>query len=336
MTTPKNYITTWFYKESDNDNSYYPQIGERGNSALSQSIYMQIQVPFFVTFKHYNPSAEFIFFTNLQKDELPDFLLDMFSRLEIRIVTLPYTCRPPKGWYSSWQNQFYLYDIFKWAETELDEDDTLFICDADCICHSSLDKLFNMARKDGAALYEIITDRKYNINGITLPEMNILYKECYKEEPQREITYYGGELMVFRHDVIKMINREFPKLWQFNMEFAKRSKFRLNEEAHVMSILAEALKIRNDHANKFIKRMWTTPQFNNIEPCDVEYPIWHLPYEKKRGLYRLYKYFIKNGMHITDEKEYLKRAKQYTGIPEVTITKRIADRIITLYLKLIK
>lgn len=46
MTTPTNYIATWFYKESKEDASFYPQAGKRGDSALVHSIYMQIQVPF--------------------------------------------------------------------------------------------------------------------------------------------------------------------------------------------------------------------------------------------------------------------------------------------------
>ena len=55
MTTPTNYIATWFYKESKEDASFYPQAGKRGDSALVHSIYMQIQVPFFTTFRHYHP-----------------------------------------------------------------------------------------------------------------------------------------------------------------------------------------------------------------------------------------------------------------------------------------
>ena len=51
MTTPTNYIATWFYKESKEDASFYPQAGKRGDSALVHSIYMQIQVPFFTTFR---------------------------------------------------------------------------------------------------------------------------------------------------------------------------------------------------------------------------------------------------------------------------------------------
>ena len=45
MTTPTNYIATWFYKESKEDASFYPQAGKRGDSALVHSIYMHM-VPY--------------------------------------------------------------------------------------------------------------------------------------------------------------------------------------------------------------------------------------------------------------------------------------------------
>lgn len=111
MQTSVNYITTWFYKESKEEASFYPQLGQKGNSSLVHSIYMQIQVPFFVTFKYYNPEAKFIFFTNLTKEDLPDYLTRLFCKLDVEVITLPYTCKPPKDWYPAWQNQFYLYDI---------------------------------------------------------------------------------------------------------------------------------------------------------------------------------------------------------------------------------
>lgn len=90
MTTPTNYIATWFYKESKEDASFYPQAGKRGDSALVHSIYMQIQVPFFTTFRHYHPDDKLLFFSNL--DQFPDYLERLFKELRIETVTLPYLC----------------------------------------------------------------------------------------------------------------------------------------------------------------------------------------------------------------------------------------------------
>ena len=62
-----DYIATWFYRESADEASFYPQMGQKGDSALVHSVYMQIQVPFFRTFRHYNPAARLLFFTNLKR-----------------------------------------------------------------------------------------------------------------------------------------------------------------------------------------------------------------------------------------------------------------------------
>ena len=148
MTTPTNYIATWFYKESKEDASFYPQAGKRGDSALVHSIYMQIQVPFFTTFRHYHPDDKLLFFSNL--DQFPDYLERLFKELRIETVTLPYLCIPPKGWYGAWRNQFYLYDILRYMEKRMQADDTLLICDADCLCMRPLGQLFSDTRKYGA------------------------------------------------------------------------------------------------------------------------------------------------------------------------------------------
>lgn len=180
MTTPTNYIATWFYKESKEDASFYPQAGKRGDSALVHSIYMQIQVPFFTTFRHYHPDDKLLFFSNL--DQFPDYLERLFKELRIETVTLPYLCIPPKGWYGAWRNQFYLYDILRYMEKRMQADDTLLICDADCLCMRPLEQLFSDTRKYGSALYDASDRPNLSVNGITLKEMTDIYNDCYVEK----------------------------------------------------------------------------------------------------------------------------------------------------------
>lgn len=332
--TPVNYIATWFYKESNEEASFYPQMGSKGSSALAHSVYMEIQVPFFVTFRHYNPEAKFLFFTNLKPNDLPPYLLDMFEKLQVEIISLPYTSRPPRNWYAAWQNQFYLYDILTFMQNHrMQPNDVLLISDADCLCRTSLAPLFDHARRDGSALYEFITDEAYVINGITLPQMNEFYQACYGEQPKTPITYYGGEFIVLREDAVRMLNEAFPSLWTFNLQRGEQGKTKLNEEAHVLSILAERLQIRNQTANRFVKRMWTTPDFNNVVSGDECYPVWHLPYEKKRGLHYLYRLLSKD-LTISDENIFWKKAGRYTGIPTISLSKRIKDCITRISMKL--
>ena len=334
MKQASDYIATWFYRESESEAGYYPQIGTKGSSALAHSIYMQIQVPFFHTFRHCNPETQLLFFTNLKEDDLPTFLRDLFAELRVKVVTLPYSCRPPKDWYPAWQNQFYLYDILQEMGKVMQADDTLLVCDADCLCRWPLERLFDHVRKEGSALYEFVTDRKYVINGITLPQMEDFYLACYGKPCRSRMTYYGGEFVALRGDVVRCINDAYPRLWAFNLERFARNESKLNEEAHLMTILAEHLGIRNAIANQYVKRMWTTPKFNNVCSGDEDYAVWHLPYEKKRGLYRLYRLFMQESGAMRDEALFWKKAQAYVGIPHIGMGKKVMDRIITLWMKL--
>lgn len=324
-----DYIITWFYRESADEASFYPQMGQKGDSALVHSVYMQIQVPFFRTFRHYNPTARLLFFTNLKREGLPRFLLELFDELSVETVTLPYTRRPPKGWYGAWQNQFYLYDILSRMDGRIKADDTLLVCDADCLCRMPLDPLFDEIRNNGSALYEFITDRSATINGITLPQMETFYKACYGKPPQLPLAYYGGEFIGLRGDNVRRINEAYPELWAFNLAQADRQAPKLNEEAHVLSVLAERLGLCNAIANRYVKRMWTSPQFNNVRPEDEHLAVWHLPYEKKRGLYRLFR-LLEKQKGLGDETRFWEKAKAWTGVPAVSFTKRLHDRWTTL------
>ena len=324
-----NYIITWFYRESADEASFYPQMGQRGDSALVHSVYMQIQVPFFRTFRHYNPKARLLFFTNLRREGLPRFLLGLFDELGVETVTLPYERRPPKGWYGAWQNQFYLYDILGWMGGRMKADDALLVCDADCLCRTPLDGLFDEIRKQGSALYEFITDRSATINGITLPEMEAFYTDCYGTPPRSPLAYYGGEFIGLRGDSVCRINEAYAGLWAFNLARAGSREPKLNEEAHVLSVLAERLDLRNAVANRYVKRMWTSPQFNNVCPEDERLAVWHLPYEKKRGLYRLFR-LLEKQKGLGDEERFWHRAKELTGVPAVSLRKRLRDRWTTL------
>lgn len=332
MNRPTDYIATWFYRETAEEASFYPQIGKRGDAALVHSVYMQIQVPFFHTFRRCHPEAHLLFFTNLSEEALPGFLRELFARLHVEVITLPYTSRPPKGWYGAWQNQFYLYDILRRMEGRMWPEDTLLIADADCLCRQPLDALFAAVRKGGSAFYEFITDRNAVINGITLPQMEAFYRACYQQSPAQPLAYYGGEFVCLRGDVLRDINLAYKELWAFNVEQAALNRPKLNEEAHVLSILAERLQLRNRVANAYVKRMWTSPQFNNIEADDVQKPVWHLPYEKKRGLFHLYRLLQKHP--DIAEKDFWKKAQRLTGIPTISLAKRIRDRVTTLLIKL--
>lgn len=333
-----NIISTWFYKESKEDGSFYPQVGS-GASPLAHSIYMQIQVPFFTTIRHYNPSDKLIFFTNL--DVLPEYLDTLFKRLSVDVVKLPYTCKPPKGWHDSWTNQFYVYDILKWAESHVAKDDVFLITDADCVCHKPLDEFFLRTKEFGAGLYDThysCTNAELMINGITAGQLTKLYydyKQIQNPSQTDLIAYYGGEFIAFRGDIIPLVNKEYEKLWSFNLDRFHQNLPKLNEEALLLSVLVKSLGLENTIGNDYVNRIWTTKLYYTVKETDFSLALWHMPSEKKRGLYRLYRYFSKHPEVPVPDEKFWQWAGQICGLSGLTIRKRLQDRIMMLYQRLV-
>lgn len=323
MIEGRDYIATWFYRESPEEASFYPQGGGWGDSALVHSVYMQLLVPFLTTFHHYNPEAKLLFFTNLGAHELPAFITRLLLRTDAEIVSLPYTHRPPKGWYKAWMNQFYLYDILEAMEKRMGDYDVVLVCDADCLCRKPLDDLFYAVRKYGSALYDVGYPRTYPINGTSMEQMEGVYSLCYSEPPSTPLRYYGGEFIALGQNAVAGINREYSKLWEFNLGLPAGGP-RIHEEAQMLSLLAERLHIRNNIGNKYVKRMWTGLRYNNVKRGDENLAVWHLPAEKRSGLYRLY-LLLEQQRNIRDEEGFWKKAGEYTGVPCAGIKKIVWD-----------
>ena len=323
MKSSIHYIASWFYYESSCEASYYPQMGRRGDSPLAHSVYMQIQVPFFVTFQHYNPETRLLFFTNLE--QLPNFLVELFHHLHVEIVTLPYRCAPPKGWYHSWANQFYLYDILQYMENRLKENDTFTIIDADCICQRSLVPFFEQVVQTGSGLYANDMSDNWQSSDLNQGQMTEIYRSFYGKEPSQKLFYYGGEFISLRGDKVKEVNKAYTPLWQYNLQLFEEQKPKLNQEALMFSVLAEHLQIRNSIGNAYIKRIWTSPKVNNCRLEDKQLAIWHLPYEKRRGLHYLYNDLKRSGYKIADEQAFWRNASKYCGVPKITCWKKCRD-----------
>ena len=175
-------------------------------------------------------------------------------------------------------------------EKRMQADDTLLICDADCLCMRPLEQLFSDTRKYGSALYDASDRPDLSVNGITLKEMTDIYNDCYVEKEKREkekeatkkteaekeeaeqqdtkngvtrtelVHYYGGEFISLRGDVVARINEAYPALWNYNLERFAANQPKLNEEAHFLSVVATRLNIHNNIANQYVKRLWTYPK----------------------------------------------------------------------------
>ncbi|HEY4491244.1 MAG TPA: hypothetical protein VI958_04550, partial [Acidobacteriota bacterium] len=69
---------------------------------------------------------------------------------------------------------------------------------------------------------------------------------------------------------------------------------------------------------KYIKRIWSLPDLNNVEPQDLQRTIWHLPGEKNTGLMLLFDEALQPEsrfwkLPLSEFTEYL---GSYVGVPE--------------------
>ena len=336
-----NFIATWFYREDKDDCSAYPNVAMSSCSAKFYELYLKSAIDFFVSARLFNPSARLLFFTNIPSAELEEWRVDgvnirtIFKGLDVRVVNVSLTRKTPADWFSYWRNQFYLLDMLDYFKVELGSADKFILLDSDCVFTNSADPIFDAIEDAGVLNLNIGYSRNEKINGITLDDMREIYSQIYGEKISPEKFFYsGGEFVAMKASLLGSFMSEADSLWSENFELYKRGQIKLNEEAHVMSLLAEHLGIRNADANRYVKRMWTTPKFNNVRPGDEDYAVWHLPYEKKRGLHGLYRLFLRDGGAMRDEAAFWKRAGAYTGIPRIGMGKRLRDRMITLWMKL--
>lgn len=320
-----NYIISWFFSESKNDESYYPQVGGRASSDNFKNIYWKCILDFYYS-SRINNDCKHIFFTNV--NNIPEILdginiKKFFYDNNIEIINIDLTNKTPKNWFNAWRNQFYIFDILQYVALNLNDHDNVIILDSDCLIMKNLDNVFEKIRKSKCIAYEIKYPFDYKINGITRKDMKEIYNDVYKENIE-EISYYGGEFIGVTIPTAKLIIEEYKTLWDKNYEFYKKGKNKLNEEAHFLSVIYTKLNLNNNKASEFIKRMWTSNTFSNVEDDDKNLYIWHLPAEKKTGFIYFYKYI---SLDRINKENLNKISSKLMGVPKKDILKKGKDFI---------
>jgi hypothetical protein len=206
------------------------------------------------------------------------------------------------------------------------------ILDSDCIINRPLDTLFAAIRKHGLLALPMPYSETHNINGVTREEMGKIYAELDRNagslsaqhaeldrnadslsaqpSPGEAPVYYGGEIFAATLPVIRQINAIAPGVWQNMLERHRAGKPKLNEEAHFLSYCYHKTG-RFGSLEGFIKRIWTSPHYSNVQPEDANLPIWHLPSEKTGGIALIFKQLTVGGRRWTVDE-----LGGYLGVPK--------------------
>ncbi len=297
-----NIISTWIYLDSPEESSEYPQVGKSSHLPEFQKVYWRCVAVFFAISTQSNPKRKHLLFTNVKADDLPEVdgldLKQFLSKLEVEVVTLPLTWQTPEGYFGKWRNQFYIFDILAyidrhWAE-ELkllnhDKQPAFLVLDSDCIINRPLYGLFEEIRKHGLMTLPMHFADDYNINGVTRVDMRRIFAELDAgKDPGENPEYCGGEIFAATLKTVRSINQIAPAIWQNMIERHQNGQQKLNEEAHFLSYCYHQIGGAGN-LERYIKRIWTSPKYNNVKPEDFERQIWHLPAEKTGGIALIFK-----------------------------------------------
>lgn len=320
----KNYLVTWFYREDKKDASFYPQVGGSTCSTEIQDIYWKCVYDFFSSAQLCNTNVHFVFFTNVE--ELPSDmcgvnLKEFFKRGNIQVIRKELSAKTPKDWHKAWRNQFYVFDILDYFKDGAEGN--ILILDSDCLIRKPLNSLFQKIEKEGVVLYDYGYPEKAWLNGIKIAQMKKLYEEFYGGGVDG-LTYKCGELIAVRSDVIAELMDVYHELWKFNYEKYLQKKIKLNEEAHFLSFIFYRMGYINSYANKYIKRMWTAFEYDNVCKDDMKLAIWHLPAEKKYGFVKIFEWFKKRRR---TKNEYLKYSDKVLSISKSAKIRKIKKYI---------
>ncbi|MBP6825025.1 MAG: hypothetical protein KA165_00560 [Saprospiraceae bacterium] len=291
-----DYICTWIYLDSPEESSEYPQVGKKSHLADFQKVYWKCVAVFFAMSTRFNPQRRHMIFSNKTREEIPQIdgfdLQGFLKSKHVEIVTIPLTWQTPEGYFGKWRNQFYIFDILQFIENQYgshsDDEPAFIVLDSDCIINRPLDGLFAGIRQHDLLALPMPYSETHNINGVTREGMRQIYAELDGSDPGNNPVYYGGEIFAATLPAIRKINAIAPDVWENMLERFRNGRTKLNEEAHFLSYCYHKIGGFGS-LEGFIKRIWTSPHYSNVQPEDTGLPIWHLPSEKTGGIALLFK-----------------------------------------------
>jgi hypothetical protein len=317
------------------ESSAYPQVGLNSSLPSFQAAYWRTAAVFYASSRRANPEARHLLFTNAEPPIVDGHDLAVFFRgLEVELVDVPFTYRPPEGYWESWGNQFYVLDVIHHL-SERKANFPAVILDLDCIFVDSGDRLFEAIEHTGIANYvveEIDADASYNSNGLTTVQLQRIAEEIAGRSLPR-IRYCGGEIFGATWEVAKAVAATAPSLWQTCIERHRRGLPKLNTEEHFFSALFAAMGLPVGTANGLMRRIWTQRAYQTATQADLELAAWHLPAEKKYGLRRLFAEVTNPNSsfwQLPFDASFTQYLGRRVGVPTTTFAKRALDGMVAV------
>jgi len=286
------YVCTWCFAESEEHESTYFQVPGRSSSPQFQATYWRCVALFFATSWRHQQNVRHVLFTNV--DQIPSVdgvdVLSLLKQWNVEIIVLPYTFTPPPGFYTAYQNQFYLFDIAHYLNRIGNADDSFLVFDSDCVWVSNVEPMRYALARDGVLTYVVNLPTDWPNNGLTREEMRTIASEILADEVPSPLIYCGGELLAATAPELSRLTTEIDTTWHQLLARHARNQPTFNEEGHTLSYIYYKLGYPLGNGDPFIRRIATGAWgiYNNALPTDHGLVVWHVPLEKRLGLRRLF------------------------------------------------
>lgn len=315
-------------KDDEDAEVIYDQLGA-SSGEQRRVLYWKLAYTFFCVSGRINPNQKHIVFTN---DANPivikglDIKKELISK-NVEIRYLPFKEFNPHRYSNRLKNAFYKFEVL----TALGEEKTgSILLDTDCLWVENMPELDKLINNNELLVYDVYSrshdpDEK-GAHGLSMRDMGNLYKRINSFYKCSTPIRYGGELIGGSSAVLKKVGKEAKSIFDhLIIEAENGNHYYFNNKWHILSgmellgsYVYNSGKFKINHANGYIKRIWTLPEINNVNASDMDLAIWHLIGEKQSGLHLLFQQAIKPASRFWKiEPEDLKvLVGNYCGIPK--------------------
>jgi hypothetical protein len=248
------------------------------------------------------PELEIVVCTN--EAPSPD-IFDKLDEFGGSLITPHYSFQPPEGLFPAFSGAFYLFDCMNYCRRVFSHEDIFVFIDPDCLVMKTIEVIRQYSDQWSIIGYDLKLKTDEKMNGCSRDDLLVFLRSMANNNIIEPPKYFGGELLVVTGEALPNLCHTIETIWETNNCNFQSGIFCLKTEEHVISVALALSTASIGTANTIIKRMWTRPSFRNVSPADREFPIWHLPAEKRYALQRLF-YLIEqdigNLVNLSDNK----------------------------------
>lgn len=320
MIRTRQIVATWYLHDDVSDAGYFPQALTKAGTEAAKNLYLQCVCVFFAS-ALIRGIRDLMLFTNMTT--LPEDINRILTTMGVSVVVLNNGVRPAvnKG-ATAWGNQFYIFDILRYV-VDMPDICAAVIADSDCIWRTQPAELFADVERYGILTYNLHEPRFQRSNGLTRDDMKEIIARTFPGVEDYPVYYCGGEFFAATYEMCVRVTDIFSlNMLKLFEQFESRDG---GEEAHMLSILYNALGVPFGTGNQHVKRVWTTFKYNTASISDAlgTSTLLHFPSEKRTGIARIFgevETYLK--MSVS---EALNFENRMLGLPRRTVLKTLQD-----------